>query len=145
MSKKEEKIEEVKPEEVAPEDLSTIDELRRITEDDDTPVGALTLRKILGGDILSTQMMRRQVWLCLLIALFVTIYVAFRYQCQEDMIKIAQLENQLTDAKYKALSSSSNLTEKCRESRVMDMLRLHNDSTLHTSNQPPYKIYVPEK
>lgn len=144
MSKKE-KIEEAMPEEMGPETLSAIDELRRITEDDDTPVGALTLRKILGGDILSTEMMRRQVWLSLLIALFVTIYVAFRYQCQEDMIKISQLENQLTDAKYKALSSSSNLTEKCRESRVMDMLRLHNDSTLHASNQPPYKIYVPEK
>jgi len=144
MSKKE-KIEEAMPEEMGPETLSAIDELRRITEDDDTPVGALTLRKILGGDILSTKMMRRQVWLSLLIALFVTIYVAFRYQCQEDMIKISQLENQLTDAKYKALSSSSNLTEKCRESRVMDMLRLHNDSTLHASNQPPYKIYVPEK
>ena len=144
MSKKE-KIEEAMPEEMGPETLSAIDELRRITEDDDTPVGALTLRKILGGVILSTKMMRRQVWLSLLIALFVTIYVAFRYQCQEDMIKISQLENQLTDAKYKALSSSSNLTEKCRESRVMDMLRLHNDSTLHASNQPPYKIYVPEK
>ena len=90
MSKKE-KIEEAMPEEMGPETLSAIDELRRITEDDDTPVGALTLRKILGGDILSTKMMRRQVWLSLLISLFVTIYVAFRYQCQEDMIKISQL------------------------------------------------------
>lgn len=124
----------------------SFEELRqRVTEDDDTPVAALTLRKILGGDILSAEVVRRQVWLCLLIAVFVTFYVAFRYQCQQDMIDIAQLENELVDAKYKALSSSSSLTERSRESKVIEMLRLHRDSTLHVSAQPPYKIYVPEK
>jgi hypothetical protein len=59
------------------------------------------------------------------------------------MIDIAQLENQLGDAKYKALSSSSQLTERCRESHVLEMLRAHNDSTLNTTVQPPYKIQVP--
>ncbi len=123
---------------------STLDELRqRVTEDDDAPISTLTLRKILGGDYLSAAMVRRQVWLCLLIGVFLTIYVAFRYQCQQDMIDIAQLENQLGDAKYKALSSSSQLTERCRESHVLEMLRAHNDSTLNTTVQPPYKIQVP--
>lgn len=123
---------------------STLEQLKySVTEDDNAPAATLTLRKILGGDILSAQMMRRQVWLCLLIALFLTVYVAFRYQCQQDMIDIAQLENQLVDAKYKALSSSSSLTERCRESQVLQMLRIHQDSTLHVSNQPPYKIYLP--
>jgi hypothetical protein len=61
------------------------------------------------------------------------------------MIDIAQLENQLVDAKYKALSSSSSLTERCRESQVLQMLRIHQDSTLHVSNQPPYKIYLPQE
>jgi hypothetical protein len=125
---------------------STLEQLKHsVTEDDDAPAATLTLRKILGGDILSAQMMRRQVWLCLLIALFLTVYVAFRYQCQQDMIDIAQLENQLVDAKYKALSSSSSLTERCRESQVLQMLRIHQDSTLHVSNQPPYKIYLPQE
>ena len=125
---------------------STLEQLKHsVTEDDNAPAATLTLRKILGGDILSAQMMRRQVWLCLLIALFLTVYVAFRYQCQQDMIDIAQLENQLVDAKYKALSSSSSLTERCRESQVLQMLRIHQDSTLHVSNQPPYKIYLPQE
>lgn len=118
---------------------------KRVTEDDNVPVAALTLRRILGGDILSAEVVRRQVWLCLLIAFFVTFYVAFRYQCQQDMIDIAQLENELVDAKYKALSSSSSLTERCRESKVLEMLRQHQDSTLSASSQPPYKIYIPEK
>ena len=124
---------------------STLEQLKlSVTEDDDAPSGSTTLRKILGGDILSAQMVRRQVWLCMLIALFLTFYVAFRYQCQQDTIDIAQLESKLTDAKYKALSSSSNLTERCRESLVIETLRANQDSTLHSSSQPPYKIYVPE-
>lgn len=127
------------------EDESPLQQLKNsVTEDDDAASGTLSLRTILGGDLLTAEMVRRQVWLILLISLFLTVYVAFRYQCQEDMINIAQLENRLTDAKYKALSSSSTLTERCRESRVLDMLRAHQDSTLHSSNQPPYKITIPE-
>ena len=55
------------------------------------------------------------------------------------------MEGQLKDAKYKALSSSSTLTERCRESQVLEKLRQNHDSLLHTSNQPPYIINVPEK
>ena len=128
------------------EQKSTLEQLKeRATEDDDAPVGSLTLRTILGGDILSATMVRRQVWLCLLIAFFVTVYVAFRYQCQQDMIDIEQLEAQLIDAKYKALSSSSTLTERCRESRVLDMLHAKSDSTLMPSKMPPFKIEIPEE
>ena len=128
------------------ESMSTLRQLKEsVTEDDDAPASSLSLRTILGGDLLTADMVRRQVWLCLLIALFLTVYVAFRYQCQQDMIDIAQLESQLTDAKFNALSSSSSLTERCRESHVLNVLRAHQDSTLHSSNQPPFKIYIPEQ
>lgn len=127
-------------------ETSTLEQIRQsVSEDDDAPIGSLTLRKILGGDILSAQLVRRQIWLLLLIVLFITFYVAFRYQCQQDMLDISQLESELTDAKYKALSSSSNLTERCRESHVLEALRNNKDSVLHASNQPPYNIYVPEE
>jgi len=124
----------------------TLEQIKQsVSEDDEAPIGTLTLRKILGGDILSAQLVRRQVWLLLLIVVFITVYVAFRYQCQQDMLDIAQLETQLVDSKYKALSSSSNLTERCRESHVIDALRNNKDSVLHQSQQPPYKIFVPEE
>jgi len=125
--------------------LEKLKELKRqVSEDEQTPVGALTLRKILGGDILSAMSVRRQVWLILLVVLFMVVYVAFRYQCQQDMIKISQLENELKDAKYRALSSSSTLTERCRESKVLEVLRQNCDSVLHASDQPPYIINIPE-
>jgi hypothetical protein len=60
------------------------------------------------------------------------------------MIAIDKMEKELLDAKYKALSSNSTLTEKCRESHVLDALKHNKDSVLHVSDQPPYIINVPE-
>lgn len=117
---------------------------KQATESDPKPSPTLTLRKILGGDILYGELVRSQIWVILLIVLFTVIYVAFRYQCQQDMITIDKLQTQLKDAKYKALSSSSTLTERYRESRVLELLRLNNDSLLHIAEQPPYIIIIDE-
>jgi len=113
-------------------------------EEDPHPSSQLNLRTILGGDMLTAEIVRSQIWLFLLIVSFTIIYVAFRYQCQQDMLNIDRLENQLKDAKFKALSASSTLTEKCRESHVLDILKQNKDSLLHQADQPPYIIQVPE-
>lgn len=104
-----------------------------------------TLRKILGGDILTAQIIRRQIWLFILIVFFVIIYISNRYNIQSDLMEIDKLQNRLQDAKYKALSSSSQITEKSRESNVLDMLKNNKDSILHIPTQPPYIINVPEE
>lgn len=125
--------------------LEKLKELKETVREDDTvPVGTLTLRKILGGDFLSADLVRRNIWAFILVMLFTVVYVAFRYQCQQDMILIDKKESQLKDAKYKALSSSSTLTERCRESQVLRVLRQVGDSLLHVSDQPPYIINIPE-
>ena len=126
--------------------LEKLKELKEtVSEDDTVPVGTLTLRKILGGDFLSADLVRRNIWAFILVMLFTVVYVAFRYQCQQDMILIDKKESQLKDAKYKALSSSSTLTERCRESQVLRVLRQVGDSLLHVSDQPPYIINIPER
>ncbi len=104
-----------------------------------------TLSKILGGDILTAQIIRRQIWLVILVVFFVIIYISNRYSIQKDLIEIDKLQKELQDAKYKALSSSSQITEKSRESNVLDMLKNNKDSILHIANQPPYIINVPEE
>ena len=116
----------------------------RVQEEDPKPSSSLNLRTILGGDLLTTDVVRSQIWLFVLIVAFSIIYVAFRYQCQQDMITIDRLEGNLRDAKYKALSSSSTLTEKCRETHVLEVLKQNKDSLLHQADQPPYIIVVPE-
>ena len=125
--------------------LDKLKEIKQnVSEDDNMPVGTLTLRKILGGDILSADLVRRNIWPLVLVVFFTVVYVAIRYQCQQDIIQIDKLERELKDAKYKALSSSSTLTERCRESQVLIVLRENHDSLLQISDQPPYIINVPE-
>ena len=82
------------------------------SEEDPKPSQQVNLRTILGGDILTAEMVRSQIWLFVLIVAFSIVYVAFRYQCQQDMQTIDRLETQLKDAKNKALAASSTLTEK---------------------------------
>lgn len=106
---------------------------------------SLTLKKILGGDILNTNFIRNQIGVLLLITFFLIIFVANRYSVQQDLIKIDKLHQELQDVKYKALSSSSELTEKSRESNVLDQLKNNKDSVLKIPNQPPYIIVVPDE
>ena len=52
------------------------------------------------------------------------------------------MERELKDVRYRALTTSSLLTERCRESRVLDLLKNNKDSLLHIADQPPYIITV---
>ena len=115
------------------------------TEDEAPLSSTLTLRKILGVDILSTSTIRHQIWLFLLIAFFMIIYTSNRYSCQQDLIEIDHLTKELQDAKYRALSSSSQITEKSRESNILEMLKNNEDSVLKIAKQPPYIINVPDQ
>ncbi len=128
--------------EVLKETLKKIKETA--SEEDPRPSQQVNLRTILGGDILTAEMVRSQIWLFVLIVAFSIVYVAFRYQCQQDMQTIDRLETQLKDAKNKALAASSTLTEKCRESHVLEILKQNKDSLLHIADQPPYIIQIPE-
>ena len=102
-----------------------------------------TLKKILGGDILTTSTIRKQIWVVVLITFFIIIYISNRYSVQQHLIEIDQLQKELQDARYKALSTSSQLTEKSRESNVLEMLKNNKDSVLKIANQPPYNNTVP--
>lgn len=112
-------------------------------EDEAAQSTTFTLRKILGGDFLTAEMLRRQIGVILLIVVFVIIYISNRYSCQQKMLEIDKLNVELQDAKYRSLSSASELTERCRESNVLEMLRNNRDSILKIPTLPPYIIEVP--
>lgn len=114
-------------------------------EDEKPHSNNFTLKKIIGGEWLTTEFLKRQIGVILLVVLFTVIYISNRYSCQKNMLEIDKLKGELVDAKYRALSSSSQLTEKCRESNVLKMLKNNKDSVLKTADQPPYIIYVPNE
>lgn len=131
-------------EKVAKTDFRTLVR-ENITEEDEPLSPRLTLMKALGVDFISAQLLRRNIWLILLIAVFAVIYISNRYSCQNSMVEIDKLTKELKDAKFKALSTSSELTEKSRESTVLRQLKECGDSTINIPDVPPYLINVPEK
>ncbi|BBA28335.1 FtsL-like putative cell division protein [Prevotella melaninogenica] len=114
-------------------------------EDEQPQSSNFTLRKILGGDILSARFFRNNIWLIITIVIFTIIYISNRYSVQKYLIEVDKLQNELEDAKYRALSSSSQLTEKTRESHILEILKTRKDSVLKMSDRPPYIIDIPEK
>ena len=114
-------------------------------EDEQPQSNNFTLKKIIGGDSFSAQLFRNNIWLILIVVFFTIIYISNRYSVQKDLIEIDKLENKLSDTKYRALSSSSQLTEKSRESHVLELLKTKKDSVLKMSSRPPFIINVPTK
>ena len=136
--------------ETANNDVDSAPSLRTIIRqqaiEDELPLTKnVTLGKILGGEMLNTQFLRQQIWVIVLITLFSIVYISNRYKCQQNLIKIDNLQSELEDAKYRALSSSSDLTQQTRESKVLERLHNDKDSTLHIPTQPPYIITIPNQ
>lgn len=136
--------------ETADDDVDSAPSLRTIIRqqaiEDELPLTKnVTLGKILGGEMLNTQFLRQQIWVIVLITLFIIVYISNRYKCQQNLIKIDNLQSELEVAKYRALSSSSDLTQQTRESKVLERLHNDKDSTLHIPTQPPYIITIPNQ
>lgn len=98
-----------------------------------------SLKSILGGDILATDFFRRQTKLLVLIMVLILFYIHNRYACQQQMIEIDRLKKELIDIKYDALTRSSELMEKSRQSRIEEYIKT-KESDLQTSTHPPYLI-----
>lgn len=120
---------------------------RNMDEKDNKPEGKKTekakkrtsLKNIIGGDILATDFFRRQTKLLVLIMVLILFYIHNRYACQQQMIEIDRLKKELIDIKYDALTRSSELMERSRQSRIEEYIAT-KESDLQTSTQPPYLI-----
>ncbi len=98
-----------------------------------------SLKNIIGGDILATDFFRRQTKLMVLIMILILFYIHNRYACQQQMIEIDKLKKELIDIKYDALTRSSELMERSRQSRIEEYIAT-KESDLQTSTNPPYLI-----
>ncbi|MBP3750154.1 MAG: hypothetical protein ILA44_01550 [Prevotella sp.] len=115
---------------------------REAKEEQDTS-SPFSISKTLGGVIIA-KAVQRQMGLVLLISAFLIIYISNRYVCQKKMVEIDRLEKSLEAARYKATVCTSILTEKSRESNIMELLYNYGDSTLAIPQDPPYLIRIEE-
>lgn len=98
-----------------------------------------SLKSIIGGDILATDFFRRQTKLIVLIMVLILFYIHNRYACQQQQIEIDKLKKELVDIKYDALTRSSELMVRSRQSRIEEYIATRK-SDLQTSTNPPYLI-----
>lgn len=139
-----------KPTEEAPAQSSkvlgnkTIEDViaREAKEEQDTS-SPFSISRTLGGVIIA-RAVQRQIGLVLLVCAFLIIYISNRYLCQKKVVEIAKTERQMRDMHNKAVACTSMLTEKSRESYVMQLLSAYGDSTLTVPSEPPFLIRVKE-
>lgn len=105
----------------------------------------VSLREILGGDILTAGWLRRQMGLIVLCMFFAIIYITNRYSAEQEMIEIERLKGELTEIRYRALTRSSELTVKTRQSQVEQSLKGTADSLLQIPKEPPFLIKIPNE
>lgn len=99
----------------------------------------MSIRSILGGDILANDFFKRQTKLLILIMILTILYIDNRYSSQQELIEIDRLKKELTDIKYDALTRSSELMEKSRQSRIEEYISTE-ESPLETATNRPYLI-----
>ena len=99
----------------------------------------MSIRSILGGDILANDFLKRQTSLLILVMILNILYIDNRYSSQQELIEIDKLKKKLTDTKYNALTRSSELMEKSRQSRIEEYISTE-DSPLETATNRPYLI-----
>ena len=103
------------------------------------PPKHMSIRSILGGDILANDFFKRQTSLLILIMVLTILYIDNRYTSQQELIEIDRLKKELTDIKYDALTRSSELMEKSRQSRIEEYISTE-ESHLETSTNRPFLI-----
>lgn len=99
----------------------------------------MSIRSILGGDILANDFFKRQTRLLVLIMVLTVLYIDNRYSSQQELIEIDKLKKDLVDIKYDALTRSSELMEKSRQSRIEEYISTE-ESHLQTATNRPYLI-----
>ena len=63
----------------------------------------------------------------------------YQTACQKELVEIDKLRKELVDIKYDALTRSSELTERTRQSRIEEYVS-SGESRLQMSTTPPYVV-----
>ena len=112
---------------------------KKLTSEDDEYRPGISLRTILGGDILQGKWFRKNFWFICMVALMCIFYVSNRYSCQQAIIETDRLMDTLADRRYKALTAESQVKEYSRRSVVESALQ---DTTLRPVVKPILVIPV---
>ncbi|MBR2153109.1 MAG: hypothetical protein IJ901_00615 [Bacteroidaceae bacterium] len=118
-----------------------VEAIKKFTnEEDDNDMGELSLRSVLGGDVLGSKFFLKQVVFVMFCVVLMLLYTGNRYASQQDAILIDSLRQDLQNVKYNVMTQSSELMNLTRQSNVEKMLRTTKDSVLQNPVTPPFLI-----
>ena len=89
--------------------------------------------------------LRRQMGVIVLCVVLAIVYITNRYSAEQEVIEIEKLKTDLTEIRYRALTRSSELTVKTRQSQVEEFLKHTPDSILALPKEPPFLIKQTEE
>lgn len=105
--------------------------------DDSTKI---TLKTILGGDILQSKFVLRQVGFCIFVVVLLLFYTGNRYASQQEILLIDSLKTELQEQRYNVLTINGELLNLSRQSKIEDALRSYGDSLISTPGAPLFGI-----
>lgn len=120
------------------EAMRTID--RMADEENDDKSGEISWRSLLGGDLLKSKFLMKQVVFLLYLTVLMLLYTGNRYASQQDAILTDSLQNTLKSERYNVMTVSSELSKLSRQSEIIHKLRELNDTSLLNNSTPPFTI-----
>jgi hypothetical protein len=97
------------------------------------------LNEMLDGSFLTKDVMRRNVYWFLLVVGLIIVYISNHYAVIMRLSEIDTLQKELTEAKYEALTRTSDLMRESRQSFIQDMITLKG-MELENATIPPFTI-----
>ncbi|MDD4608975.1 MAG: FtsL-like putative cell division protein [Bacteroidaceae bacterium] len=104
----------------------------------------MTFSKIILGDALDSEAVRKQAGLIFLMGVLSIFYIGNRYGSQHDQIVIQKLKSELVTKKYDALAKSAQLMQLTRRTNIESLLKKYH-SEVKPSKLPPFVITSKEK
>ena len=126
------------------EQQKAIEAIKKFTEEDEEEdedsLGEITLKSIIGGDILQSRFMLHQVVFFMFLVVLAIVYTGNRYASQQDTLLIDSLKVELQEERNKVLTIESDLLNASRQSEIIKLLKANGDSLLLTPTKPPFII-----
>lgn len=113
--------------------------------DEETEQTKFSITEILGSGLIGHKFLRRNWGVIAVLILLSVIYVSNRYMADQEMITISDLQRELEEVRYRALTHNSELTTRCRQSQIEQRLKEAGDSTLKAAKEPPFIIHRDNK
>ena len=98
------------------------------------------LKDVVKGMNIDGRWFFRQIPVLLLILGGILLMVTNRYQAQQEIIEKEQLQKDVKDWRFRALTRSSELTTRTRQSQIEEQLRQMGDSLLTAPKEPPFTV-----